>query len=49
MQTVAEHADLRTVYERRLAPCMRHATYVLRITEWKARRYLCWSSRNARG
>lgn len=36
MQTVAEHADLHTAYERRLAQCMRRAAYVLRITEWKA-------------
>jgi hypothetical protein len=36
MQTVAEHADLHSAYERRLAPYMRHAAYVLRITEWKA-------------
>ena len=36
MQTVAEHADPHTVYERRLAPSMRHAAYVLRITESKA-------------
>jgi hypothetical protein len=36
MQTAAEHADLHTAYERRLAPCLRRAAYVLRITEWKS-------------
>ena len=36
MQTVAEHADLYTAYERRLAPCLSRAAFVLRITEWKA-------------
>lgn len=36
MQTFAEHVDLHTAYERRLAPCMRRAAFVLRITEWKA-------------
>jgi hypothetical protein len=36
MQTLAEHADLHTTYEQRLAPCMSRAAFVLRITEWKA-------------
>jgi hypothetical protein len=36
MQTIAEHADLQTTYERRLARCMRYAAFLLRITEWKA-------------
>jgi hypothetical protein len=35
MNALAADSDIRTYYDRRLAPCWRRAPYVLRIAEWK--------------
>jgi hypothetical protein len=35
MNAMAADSDLRTYYDRRLAPRWRRAPYILRITEWK--------------
>jgi hypothetical protein len=35
MNALAADSDIRTYYDRRLAPRWRRAPYVLRITEWK--------------